>query len=172
MSTDSGGSTTSANYTFSTAAASGPSGSAQWQACTSASTTCTSANVGIGTTNPQNALSVNGIIQAKEVLVNSGWSDYVFDRGYPLQPLTNVAAYIQEHHHLEGVPSAGDVAAHGVTLGEMQATLLAKIEELTLHMIELDRENRQLKTRMDSMGSKQGAAPDKSAPNTGGKDDR
>jgi hypothetical protein len=96
------------------------------------------ANVGIGTTNPQNTLSVNGIVQAKEVLVNTGWSDYVFAPGYRLRPLTEVASYIQENHHLPGIPSEAEVEEEGVSLGEMQAKLLAKIEELTLHMIQAD----------------------------------
>jgi hypothetical protein len=53
-----------------------------------------SGNVGIGTLDPQYPLSVNGIVQAKEVLVNTGWSDYVFDSGYRLRPLSEVASYI------------------------------------------------------------------------------
>jgi hypothetical protein len=85
--------------------------------------------MGIGTTSPQNPLSVNGIIQAKEVLVNTGWSDYVFESGYRLAPLT-------------------EVAEKGIGVGEMESKLLAKIEELTLHMIEAEKENRELKERL------------------------
>jgi hypothetical protein len=109
-------------------------------------------NVGIGTVNPQYPLSVNGIIQAKEVLVNTGWSDYVFEPEYRLAPLGEVADYIRTNHHLPGIPSAAEAEEKGVSLGEMQSKLLAKIEELTLHMIEaeersdrLERENRDLK---------------------------
>lgn len=105
-------------------------------------------NVGIGTFYPQYPLSVNGIIQAKEVLVNTGWSDYVFDPKYRLKPLQEVASYIQANHHLPDIPSAKEVETKGINLGEMQSKLLAKVEELTLHMIEAERENRELRERI------------------------
>ncbi len=101
-------------------------------------------NVGIGTLTPQFRLSVNGTIQAKEVIVNTGWADYVFDPGYQLKPLREVAAYIKEHHHLPEVPPASEVAEKGAGLGEMQSKLLAKVEELTLHMIAADEKNSHL----------------------------
>lgn len=102
-------------------------------------------NVGIGTTNPTQKLSVNGTIRAKEVVVEtSGWSDYVFADNYVLQPLSEVETQIKQNKHLPGIPSAQQVAESGVGLGEMQAKLLAKIEELTLHQIEQDKRIRAL----------------------------
>jgi hypothetical protein len=93
-------------------------------------------NVGIGTTNPTHKLAVNGTIKAKEIIVETtGWSDYVFVDGYTLAPLTEVEAHIKEYKHLPGIPSAAQVAEQGVSIGDMQARLLAKIEELTLHQI-------------------------------------
>jgi hypothetical protein len=93
-------------------------------------------NVGIGTTNPTEKLSVNGKIRAREVIVETaGWSDYVFADDYKLQSLADVEAQIKTNKHLPGVPSAQEVAEKGVSLGDMQAVLLAKIEELTLHQI-------------------------------------
>lgn len=92
-------------------------------------------NVGIGTTNPTQKLSVNGTIQAKEIVVQTGWSDYVFADDYCLAPLSEIEQCIKEEKHLPGIPSAAEVAEHGVSLGDMQARLLAKIEELTLHQI-------------------------------------
>lgn len=112
-------------------------------------------NVGVGTLSPQYPLSVNGTVQAKEVLVNTGWSDYVFAPGYRLAPLSEAAAYVQAHHHLPEIPSAAEVQEKGISLGEMQAKLLAKIEELTLHMIaadekisKLEEQNRELQERV------------------------
>ncbi len=106
-------------------------------------------NVGIGTTNPQSLLAVNGTINTKEVVVtNTGWSDYVFGPNYHLTPLNQVAAYINEHHHLPEIPSEAEVKEKGVGLGDMQAKLLAKVEELTLHMIQADEKNRQLQERI------------------------
>lgn len=107
-------------------------------------TATTSGNVGIATADPQYPLSVNGVIQAKEVIVNTGWSDYVFEPNYKVQPLTEVAAFIKANHHLPGIPSQAEVAAKGVSVGEMESKLLAKVEELTMHMIQLEQENRTL----------------------------
>jgi hypothetical protein len=100
-----------------------------------------SGNVGIGTTNPTHKLAVNGTIKAKEVIVETtGWSDYVFADDYALQPLAQVEAHIKEHKHLPGIPSASTVASNGVNVGDMQAALLAKVEELTLHLIAQEKE--------------------------------
>jgi len=108
-------------------------------------------NVGIGTTNPHQLLSVNGTIEAKEVVVTTAvadWSDYVFQPGYRLRPLTEVADYIRANRHLPDIPSEAEVKEKGVSVGDMQAKLLAKIEELTLHMIQAERENRDLRERL------------------------
>lgn len=105
-------------------------------------------NVGIGTTNPQYPLSVNGTIQAKEVLVNTGWSDYVFGPDYKVRPLAEVAAFIKANHHLPDIPSEAEVKEKGVSLGDMQSKLLAKIEELTLQLIQLNETNTALEKRV------------------------
>jgi hypothetical protein len=111
-------------------------------------------NVGIGTPAPQYPLSVNGTVQAKEVLVNTGWSDYVFEPGYRLAPLSEVADYISANGHLPEIPSAKEVKEKGVSLGEMQSKLLAKIEELTLHMIEAEKENQELQKQNRELGAR------------------
>ena len=117
-------------------------------------------NVGIGTTNPQYRLSVNGQIGAKDVIVtNTGWSDYVFRPGYQLRPLSEVSAYIQANHHLPDVPSEAEVQEKGVSIGDMQSKLLAKIEELTLHMIQQDKENRDLRERMAQLEAHAAGVP-------------
>jgi hypothetical protein len=113
-----------------------------------------SGHVGIGTANPQYPLSVNGVIQAKEVLVNTGWSDYVFAPNYKLRSLNSTAAYIKEHHHLPDMPSAEQVKNRGVPVGEVESKLLAKVEELTLQMIKLNESNENLKSQVAELKKK------------------
>jgi hypothetical protein len=111
-------------------------------------------NVGIGTTNPTQKLSVNGSIRAHEVIVDTGWSDYVFAPDYALAPLSEVDAHIKAHHTLPGVPSAAQVAKEGISVGEMQAKLLAKMEEMTLYVIDLKKENTAMKTKIAELEKK------------------
>ena len=102
-------------------------------------------NVGIGTLNPTYKLSVNGTIQAKEVRVESGWADYVFEPDYKLRPLTDVQTFITEHKHLPGIPSAKEIQAQGLAVGEVQTKMMEKIEELTLYILDLQKQIDQLK---------------------------
>jgi hypothetical protein len=102
-------------------------------------------SVGIGTTTPQHLLHVAGTIGAEEIIVSATGADYVFAPNYHLRPLTEVAAYIEQNHHLPDIPSAAEVKEKGVSVGEMESKLLAKIEELTLHMIQADEQIRGLK---------------------------
>ncbi len=96
----------------------------------------TDGNVGIGTTSPTERLSVNGTIRSKEVKVEaSPWPDYVFEDDYNLRSLEEIEKFIQANNHLPEVPSAKEVEENGVELGKMNALLLKKIEELTLHTI-------------------------------------
>jgi hypothetical protein len=105
-------------------------------------------NVGIGTTTPQHLLHVAGIIGAEEIIVSATGADYVFSPTYHLRPLTEVGAYIEQNHHLPDIPSAAEVKEKGVSVGDMESKLLAKIEELTLHMIESEQQNRELRERI------------------------
>ena len=88
-------------------------------------------------------------------MTNTGWSDYVFKSDYRLRPLKEIALYIKANHHLPDIPSEAEVKENGVSLGEMQSKLLAKIEELTLHVIReherndrLERENEKMQERL------------------------
>ncbi|NAY93423.1 hypothetical protein GTQ34_16045 [Muricauda sp. JGD-17] len=96
----------------------------------------TNGHVGIGTSNPDSELAVNGIIHSKEVKVDLvGWPDYVFDNDHILPTLEEVEKHIKEKGHLMNIPSAKEVEENGIQLGEMNKLLLEKIEELTLHLL-------------------------------------
>lgn len=99
-------------------------------------------NVAIGTTPIANyKLAVDGKIRSREVLVdNANWADYVFLKDYNLPSLEEVQRHIQEKGHLINIPSAEEVRANGIELGEMNGLLLEKIEELTLYIIEMQKE--------------------------------
>lgn len=101
-------------------------------------------NVGIGTTNVNDAnykLFVETGIRTRKVKVDQAiWPDYVFDRSYKLLSLQKVEAFIKTNRHLPGVPSAAQVQKEGLDLGDNQATLLKKIEELTLYVIALKKQ--------------------------------
>ncbi|OOG76432.1 hypothetical protein [Algoriphagus sp. A40] len=98
-------------------------------------------NVGIGVTNPTSKLEVNGTIKTKEVNVTAaGWADYVFKPDYDLMSLAALESYILENGHLPNVPSEREVLENGVNLLEMNVKLLEKVEELTLHIIQLKKE--------------------------------
>ncbi len=98
-------------------------------------------NVGIGTASPNAMLAVNGNIRAKEVKVETAnWPDYVFAKNYELPSLQSTEQHIKDKGHLPGIPSGADVQANGVNLGEMNAKLLQKIEELTLYLIDMKKD--------------------------------
>ncbi|WP_299161124.1 hypothetical protein [uncultured Tenacibaculum sp.] len=99
-------------------------------------------NVGIGTTTTGNhRLAVEGSIGAREIKVEAypNWSDFVFEKEYKLPTLTQVENHIKEKGHLKDIPSAAEVKKDGFFLGEMDAKLLQKIEELTLYTIEQEK---------------------------------
>lgn len=96
--------------------------------------------VGIGTTNPQSELAVAGTITAKKMKVTiTGWPDYVFAQDYKLPSIAELDEYIKHHKHLPDIPSAEEVIKEGIDVGEMNKKLLQKIEELTLHIIDLNK---------------------------------
>ncbi|WP_109830896.1 hypothetical protein [Reichenbachiella versicolor] len=121
--------------------------------------------VGIGTTNPDALLSVNGTIHCtdietngqvhcEEVLVDTNVDqvpDYVFEEDYDLRSLEETKSYIQANKHLPEVPSAVEMSENGMNLTEMNLLLLKKIEELTLHVIRQQEEMSKMKVELNKL---------------------
>ena len=111
-----------------------------------------SGKVGIGTLNPDAALTVNGTVHSKEVKVDMNLlPDYVFDKTYDLTPLNKIKEYIDKNHHLPEVPSAEQVSKDGLKLGEMNALLLKKVEELTLYLINNAKQDKEKDAKLQSL---------------------
>jgi hypothetical protein len=107
-------------------------------------------NVGIGTINPTFKLSVNGTIRSKELRINTGWADYVFEDSYKLMPLAEVEKYIKANKHLPDIPEASLLQKEGVDVSAMQTKMMAKIEELTLYLIEANKQIEALKKKINN----------------------
>ncbi len=108
-------------------------------------------NIGIGTNTLNNPngykLAVNGKIGAKEIIVentSSTWPDYVFEKNYPLSSLEEVEHFIEANKHLPEIPAAREIEEKGINLGDIITAQQKKIEELTLYLIEI---NKQLKNQ-------------------------
>jgi hypothetical protein len=114
--------------------------------------------LGIGTADTQGyALAVAGdmVAESVKVALQTDWPDFVFEKGYTLPSLYEVERHIREKGHLSGLPSADEVKANGIDLGEMNALLLQKIEELTLYLMQQDKKIRQLEKRGERLGPAQ-----------------
>ena len=110
-------------------------------------------NVGIGTTAPTQALTVKGTVLASKVQIVSDSeipaSDYVFNKDYNLPSLKDVEQFVNENKHLPEVPSAIEFKENGYSVGQMDDILLKKVEELTLYVIDLKKENEQQQGKLD-----------------------
>ncbi len=111
-------------------------------------------NILIGKTTQANAdykLDVAGKVRADEITVNTSGADFVFEKGYNLRPLTEVEAYVKENKHLPDVAPAAEMQTNGVSVGEMNAKLLQKVEELTLYLIEKDKKIEDLQKQINEI---------------------
>ncbi|WP_299887836.1 hypothetical protein [uncultured Lacinutrix sp.] len=114
----------------------------------------TNGQLGIGTTNTRGyKLAVNGNILTEELKIRTyaNWPDYVFEDSYNLKPLANLEIEINTLGHLPNMPSAKKVKEEGFNVGEMNAKLLEKIEELTLYTIDQQKEIEQLKSLVNKL---------------------
>lgn len=91
--------------------------------------------------NPNKSVSFYGTIKSKEVIVTANvWPDYVFSKEYELMSLPELEQFVNENSHLPGIPTQSEAIANGVNVSEMNVKLLQKIEELTLYVIELQKQ--------------------------------
>ena len=115
-------------------------------------------NVGIGTTNTQGyrlAVAGNVIAEGVKVELQGNWPDFVFEKDFELLDLNDVGKFIQEHGHLPNIPSAEKVQKEGIDLGEMDAKLLQKIEELTLYLLIQQQQIEQLTKQVQELKSEE-----------------
>lgn len=105
---------------------------------------------GVGGSDPVKyalVLTLDGQLRVPEILVTTThWSDFVFEKNYNLPSLKEAEAHIKQFGHLKDIPSAAEVIEGGINLGDMDAKLLQKIEELMLYTIEQEKEIAELKT--------------------------
>ena len=100
-------------------------------------------------------LSVDGKVIAEELRIQNSfeWPDYVFEDDYDLMSLEEVEQAIKNNGHLPNIPSAEVVESEGIAVSEMQVKMMEKIEELTLHMIAMNKEIEKLKNENEALKS-------------------
>lgn len=111
----------------------------------------TRGHLGILTPVSDYPLDVNGTIRAKEIKVEAEWADFVFEDEYHLLNLSDLEKFINENGHLPDIPTEKEVYAEGISVGKMNSKLLQKIEELTIYVIEKDKEVKDLKQRLSKL---------------------
>ncbi len=108
--------------------------------------------VGIGDIYPTNELTVSGSIKAKDIIISqTSWADFVLEPGYRLRSLPELESFILTQKHLPDVPSEKEVVSKGMSVASMQKLHMQKIEELTLYVIALEKENKKLKEAQDDL---------------------
>lgn len=112
--------------------------------------------VGIGMDNPERTLDVNGVIRANsyQAPANQSWPDYVFANDYQLLSIDELDQYITKNTHLPGIPDAEEVAENGFDLKEMNIRLLEKVEELTLYLIDQNKQNQAQQKEIETLKEK------------------
>ena len=111
-------------------------------------------SIGIGTTNTNGykvAIKGNVVATGMKVQLMDVWPDYVFDQSYKKRSLSDLEYFIKTEKHLPEIPSAEEVKDKGIDLGDMNAKLLKKIEELTLYLIEQNKQIELLKEKVKDL---------------------
>jgi hypothetical protein len=83
----------------------------------------------------------SGLVRAREIKIDVlSWADYVFEKDYPLMPIVELEQYIGLNGHLPNIPSEKEVLENGIDVAQMNQMLLEKIEELTMYVIDLQKQ--------------------------------
>lgn len=97
-------------------------------------------------------LENTGLLRSRSIRVDlSTWADHVFEDEYDLMDLKDVKRFIAENGHLPDVPSEKEIETNGLDLGEMQRIQMQKIEELTLHLIQMDEKMTEMQNDMEAL---------------------
>lgn len=110
--------------------------------------------IGVGTTAPTQKLSVDGKINAEEIILEDvAGADFVFEEDYDLRSLEETEEFIKANKHLPEIPSAAEMAEEGLEIKTMNILLLQKVEELTLHLIRMEKEAKVMVTKFDAQST-------------------
>lgn len=100
-------------------------------------------------------VETNGMIRGRRMKLDlNTWADYVFEPTYQLMPLTEVEAFVKKEKHLPNVPSEQELKANGADVMEMNKMLMEKVEELTLYLIQQNKDTEALKTELETLKAK------------------
>lgn len=111
-------------------------------------------NIGFGTApDSMYRIQIAGYMRAEEIVVETGWADFVFEDTYTLRPLKEVESFIDTYGHLPDIPNGKSIQSNGLLVGDMSMRLMQKIEELTLYTIEqekrLETQDEQIKALLE-----------------------
>jgi hypothetical protein len=81
----------------------------------------------------------------------TAFPDYVFENTYQLTSLPDLEKFILLNKHLPEMPTANQVGAYGMDVGAVTVLLVKKVEELTLHLIALEKQNKKLQTELEQL---------------------
>ena len=97
-------------------------------------------------------VEANGLTRARKIKVDADvWADYVFEEDYKLMPLADVENFLKEHKHLPSIPSEKVMKEEGIDLAEMNVKMMEKIEELTLYLIQQNKELEKVKAELETL---------------------
>ena len=97
-------------------------------------------------------VETSGLIRGRRMKLDlNTWADYVFEPTYHLMPLSEVETFVKKEKHLPNVPSEQELKAEGADVMEMNKILMEKVEELTLYLIQQNKNTEELKVQLEAL---------------------